>query len=150
MVKLGVRAQNPKVPQPPNFDPHCSNSTKLIFAKFSASSEHPRCCRTPSKNRKSVDRVPCKSRPNFAKKQNFKPPYLPQMGADSPKLKTIFIRVNRAINRKDHMGVRGPNLGVFGFGRKIPPASRELGPNFRRLHRALLMVKKIPNLGNRK
>ena len=42
------------------------------------------------------------------------------------------------------------NLGFFGFGGKIPPASRELGPNFRRLHCALLMVKKIPNLGNRK
>ena len=88
--QVGVTAQNPKVPQPPNFDPHCSNSTNLVFTKFSASLEHPRSCRTPSKNRKSDDRVPSKSRSKFAKKPNFKPPYLPQMRADSPHLKTVF------------------------------------------------------------
>jgi len=73
----GVWAQNPKMPHPPNFDPHCSNSTNLIFTKFSASLEGPRACRTPSKNRKSVDRVPNRSRPKFAKIPKFKPPYLP-------------------------------------------------------------------------
>jgi len=68
-------------------------------------------CRAQSKNRKSVDRVPSKSRPKYAKKPNFKPPYLPEMGADSPKLKTIFIRVKRAISRRDQMGVRAPKGG---------------------------------------
>jgi len=82
--EMGVRAQNPKMPQTPNLNPHCSNSVNLIFTKFSASLEHPSGCRTPSKNRKSVDRVPSKSRPNIAKMPNFKPLYLPQMGADSP------------------------------------------------------------------
>jgi len=86
----GVWAQNPKMVHPPNFDPHCSNSTNLIFIKFSASLEHPRTCRTPSKNRKPVDRVPSKSRPNFAKIPKFKTPYLPQMGAYSPPQKNHF------------------------------------------------------------
>jgi len=35
--------------------------------------------------------------PNVAKNAIFKPPYLPQMGADSRKLKIIFFRFNRAI-----------------------------------------------------
>ena len=107
----GVWVQNPKMPHPPYFDPHCSNFTNLIFAKFSASLEHPHGCRTPSKNRKSVDRVPSKSRPKFAKKPNFKPPYLPQIGADSPKLKTSFLRIARAIRRRDQMGGAGPQRG---------------------------------------
>ena len=107
----GVWAQNPKMPHPPNFAPHCSNSTNLIFAKFSASLEHPSGCRTPSKNRKSVDRVPSKSRPKFAKMPNFKPPHFPQIGADSPELKTIFLTITRAIRAMGTMGGAGPQRG---------------------------------------
>jgi len=81
---------------PPIFDPHCSNSTNLIFTKFSASLEHQRGCRTPSKNRKSVDRVPSKSRPNFAKIPKFKPSYLPQLGAPIPPNKNNFFQDSQA------------------------------------------------------
>jgi len=109
--QMGVRAQNPKMPQTPILNPHCSNSMNLIFTKFSASLEHPSGCRTPSKNRKSVDRLPRKSRPKFAKMPNFKPLYLPQMGADSPQLKTFFLRIDRAISGMGQMGGAGPQRG---------------------------------------
>jgi len=42
---------------------------------------------------------------------NFNPPYLPQMGADSPQTKTIFLRVTRAIRCKGQVGVRAPKGG---------------------------------------
>ena len=61
----------------PNSSAYCSNSTYLIFTKLSGSLERPCGCRTQSKNRKSVDTVPSKSRPKFAKIPKFKPPYLP-------------------------------------------------------------------------
>ena len=107
----GCGPKTQKCPTPPNFDPHCSNSTNLIFTKFSASLEHPRACRTPSRNRKSVDRVPSKSRPKFAKIPKFKPPYLPQMGADSPQTKTIFFRLASPMRCKGQMVGAGPKRG---------------------------------------
>ena len=64
---------------------HCSSSSRQNFTKFLESLELLHGCRTQSKSRKSDDRVPSKSTPKYAKKPNFKPPYLPQMGADSPK-----------------------------------------------------------------
>ena len=63
----------PKVPHPPTSSAHCSKLSNLIFVKFSASLEGTCGCRTQSKNRKSVDRVPSKSRPKFAKKPKKTP-----------------------------------------------------------------------------
>jgi len=76
---------------------HCSSSTRQNFMKFSESLARTRSCRTQSKNRKSDDTFPSKSRPKYAKMPKFKPPYLPQVGADSPQIKSIFLRVARAI-----------------------------------------------------
>jgi len=111
MGQFGGVGPKPKNAPTPNFDPHCSNSTNLNFTKFSGSLEHLCSCRTPSKNRKSVDRVPSKSRPKFAKIPNFKPPYLPQMGADFPQTKTIFFRIARPIRCKGQMGDLGFKRG---------------------------------------
>ena len=53
------------------------------------------------------------------KLQNFKCPYLPQMGADSPGTKTVFVRVPRAIMSMGQIGGPAPGSGkppkVFQF-----------------------------------
>jgi len=95
----------------PTFDPHCSNSTNLIFVKFPRLLGGPRNCRTPSKNRNSVDRVPRKSRPKYAKKPKkpkLKPPYLPQIGAESPQTKTVSLRIASAIRSNGQVWGEGP------------------------------------------
>ena len=43
--------------------------------------------------------------------ENFKIPYLPQMGADSPRVKTIFLRAHRAITLDGQIGGVGPVRG---------------------------------------
>ena len=88
----------------PTSSAHCSNFSRQNFTKFSGSLEHQRSCRTQSTSRKSDDTVPSKSRPKYPKKPKFKPPYLPQMGANSPQTKTIFLTVARAIRCTGHMG----------------------------------------------
>ena len=45
------------------------------------------------------------------KLQNFKCPYLPQMGADSPEIKTVFVRVPRAIKSIGLVGGPAPESG---------------------------------------
>jgi len=92
-----------------NFERTLLEFRELIFTKFSGSLDRLCGSRTQSKNRKSVDRVPSKSRPNYSKKPkkpDFKPPNLPQMRADSPPNKNHFFTVARAIRCMDHVGVR--------------------------------------------
>ena len=95
----------------PNSSAHCSNCSRQNFTKFSGSLESPSSCRKRSKNPKSDDRVPSKSRPKFAKKPNLKPPYLPQIGADSPQIKTVFLRVASTIRRMGRLVDAGPKRG---------------------------------------
>jgi len=89
----------------------CSNSSRQNFTQLSGSLERPFSCRTQSRNPKCDDTVPSKSRPKYAKKPNFKPPYLPQMGADSPQTKTVFLRVARAIRCMGKIGGVNPRRG---------------------------------------
>ena len=88
----------------PTSSAHCSRFSRQNFTKFSVSLAQQRSCRTQSTSRKSDDIVLSKSRPKYAKKPKFKPPYLPQMGADSPQTKTVFLRVARAIRYMGQMG----------------------------------------------
>ena len=50
----------------------------------------------------------CKKTPKL---QNFKCPYLPQMGADSSGTKTVFVRVPRAIMSMGQIGGPAPGSG---------------------------------------
>jgi len=76
--------------------------------------------------------------PNMAKSEIFKSPYLPQMGADSPHSKTVFIRVPRAIMLMHQIGGRAPPRGQtwkVGVGPKFwSPISQKIdgrfSPNF--------------------
>ena len=110
----------------PSSSAHCSSFSRQNFKKFSRSLERQCSCRTQSTSRKSDDKVPRISRPKYAKKPNFKPPYLPQMGVDSPQTKTIFLRVAKAIRCMSQMGVRTPEGG------KPPKCTKSVPPpNFR-------------------
>jgi len=74
--------------------------------------------------------------PNMAESEIFKPPYLPQMGADSPHSKTIFLRAPRAIKITSQIGGRAPTRGQtrkVGVGRKIS------NPNFSNSDLAILI-----------
>jgi len=59
--------------------------------------------------------------PNMAKNAIFKPPYLPQMGADSPKLKIIFFSFKRAVTC---MGQIGGRVHLSGWTPKVPKNAR--------------------------
>jgi len=67
--------------------------------------------------------------PNMAKNAIFKPPYFPQMGADSPELKIILLRVPRRIISMGQIGGRVP---LRGRTPKVPPPQngRNLIPVF--------------------
>ena len=110
MVRLGW-CPKPKIA--PNFDLHCSNSTNLIFTKFSASFEHPRGCRTPSKYRKSVDRVPSKEGQNMQKCQISNPHISPKWGPiPPPPTKNHFSQGRQGYKQQGSDGGCGPPKGV--------------------------------------
>ena len=111
IVKASGNAKIFETAMLPTSSAHCSSFSRQNFKKFSRSLEHQCSCRTQSTIRKSDDMVPSKSRPKCAKKPNFKPSYLPQMGADSPQTKTVFLRVARAIRCMGQMGVQTPEGG---------------------------------------
>jgi len=72
----------------------------------------------------------------MAKSEIFKPPYLPQMGADSPHSKTVFLRAPRAITITSPIGGRAPTRGQtrkVGVGRKIS------NPDFSNLNSGILI-----------
>jgi len=53
----------------------------------------------------------CQSGLKNSNVENFKTPYLPQMGADSPRIKTVFLRAVRAITWSGQIGGVGPVRG---------------------------------------
>ena len=65
--------------------------------------------------------------PNMAESEIFKPPYLPQMGANSPRSKTIFVRAARAIKFTGQIGGRAPPRGRT---RKVGVGPKISNPNF--------------------
>ena len=70
--------------------------------------------------------------PNMAESEIFKPPYLPQMGADSHHSKTIFIRAPRAITLMSQIrGLAPPS----GWTRKVGVAPKISNPNFSKTSR---------------
>jgi len=69
----------------------------------------------------------------MAKKAIFKPPYLPQMGADSPKLKIIFFSFKRAVTCMGQIGVGSTQGGELQKSPKVPAPQNgrmQSGPKF--------------------
>jgi len=89
----------------PTSSAHCSSSTRQNLFKFLGSLERLCVCRTHL-NRKSDDRVPSNSR------LNFKPPYLPQMGADYPPYRNRFSQGCQIYKTHGSGGRCGPPKGV--------------------------------------
>jgi len=90
---LATRKYSVETAMVPTSSAHCSKLSYLIFVKFSASLEGTCGYRTPSKHRKSVDRVPSKSRPKYAKKPKkakFLTPISPPNGGRFPPNKNRF------------------------------------------------------------
>jgi len=63
----------------------------------------------------------------MAKSEIFKPQYFPQMGADSPHSKTIFLRAPRAITTTCQIEGRAPTRGQT---RKVGVGPKISNPNF--------------------
>ena len=74
--------------------------------------------------------------PNMDKSEIFKPPYLPQMGADSPHSKTVFLRAPRAIMITCQSGGRAPPRGQT---RKLGVGRKTSNPNFSNLISGILI-----------
>jgi len=73
----------------PTSSAHCSKLSNLIFVKFSGSLEGRSGCRMPSNNRKSIDRLPSKSRPKYTKIE-ISNPISPPNGGRFPPNKNHF------------------------------------------------------------
>jgi len=72
--------------------------------------------------------------PNMAESEIFKSPYLPQMGADSPHSKNVFIRAPRAIMITSQIGGQAPPRGQTW---KVGVAPKFLNPHFSKNRRTI-------------
>ena len=110
--RKGVNPKSaPKVPHTPTSSAHCSKLSNLIFVKFSASLEGTCGCRTQSKNRKSDDMVPSKSRPKYAKKPKnakIQAPIFPPNGGRFHPNKNRFSQGRQGYKRPWSDGGPGP------------------------------------------
>jgi len=102
LEKFGAKYGNLRKSQTPrvifsNFDRNFLQIGELNFLQNALINRGPRRLPTCRKLGILDNRVSINWGPNMAKSEFFKPPYLPQMGADSPHSKTIFIRVSRPI-----------------------------------------------------
>jgi len=88
----------PKNASTPNFEPTLLKFREINFHKIFSIVRAPVWLSNAVKKSKICRQSSEQSRLNYAKMPNFKPPYLPQMGADSPPNKNIFLRVARAIS----------------------------------------------------
>jgi len=93
------------------FDRHFLRCPSGEFLQICIVPRGPRVLSNGEKLGDSVEGILRNWGPNVAKNAIFKPPYLPQMGADSPQLKIIFFRFNRAIICMGQVGGRVPLRG---------------------------------------
>ena len=94
------------------FDRHFLRCPSGEFLQICIVPRGPRVLSNGEKLGDSVEGILRNWGPNVAKNAIFKPPYLPQMGADSRKLKIIFFQVQKGHNMHGSDWGYGPPKGV--------------------------------------